>query len=74
MTKARLVCTQTLFYFFSFFWKTSVSVRASAERKKEKYFLLLLPLPPLRWRSKNPPLFIFYHLRSADFEEKIEGL
>ena len=27
-----------------------------------------------RWQSINPPLFIFYHARSTDFEEKIEGL
>ena len=29
---------------------------------------------PLRWRSINPTWFIFYHARSTDFEEKIEGL
>ena len=29
---------------------------------------------PLRWRSINSPWFIFYHARSTDFEEKIEGL
>ena len=34
--------------------------RASAEREKEKY--------------PFPPRFIFYHKRSTDFEEKIEGL
>ena len=28
----------------------------------------------LRWRSINPPRFIFIHARSTDFEEKIEGL
>ena len=29
---------------------------------------------PLRWWSINPLWFIFYHPRSIDFEEKIEGL
>ena len=29
---------------------------------------------PLRWRSINPLRFKFYHPRSTDFEEKIEGL
>ena len=36
-----------------------------------------LPPPltiPLHWRSINPLRFIFYHTRSTDFEEKIEGL
>ena len=37
-------------------------------------FLLPPPPTPLRWRSINPPRFIFYHARSTDFEEKIEGL
>ena len=39
-------------------------------------FFLFPPLPPLRWRSILKPLavFIFYDLRSTDFEEKIEGL
>ena len=76
MTKARLACTQTLFIFL-FVLLENVGERASkasAERKKEKYFLLLLLLLPLRWRSKNPQRFNFYHVCSADFEEKIEGL
>ena len=29
---------------------------------------------PLRWQSINAPWFIFYHVRSTDFEEKIDGL
>ena len=29
---------------------------------------------PLRRRSINPPRFFFYHARSTDFEDKIEGL
>ena len=33
------------------------------------------PTPtPLRWGSINSLQFIFYHARSMDFEEKIEGL
>ena len=32
------------------------------------------PTPtPLRWRSINLPRFIFYHVCSTDFEEKIGG-
>ena len=41
------------------------SERARCARKKNT---------PLRWRSINPPRFIFYHARSTNFEEKIEGL
>ena len=29
---------------------------------------------PLCWQSINPARFIFYHLHSTDFEEKIKGL
>ena len=37
--------------------------------------LFFSPTPTLlRWRSINPPRFFFYHPRSTDFEEKIEGL
>ena len=32
------------------------------------------PPPPLHWRSVNPLQFIFYPLRSTDFEKEIEGL
>ena len=44
---------------------------------KKVIFYFILPSPtttPLRWRSINPLRFIFYHPRSTDFEEKIEGL
>ena len=38
-------------------------------------FFIFLSVPtPLHWRSINPLQFIFYHPRSADFEEGIEGL
>ena len=36
-------------------------------RKKNKYYQLALA-------SINPLRFIFYHPRSKDFEDKIEGL
>ena len=45
----------------------------------EKWGLLSFFFPhhyplALSWLSINPLRFIFYHLRSTDFEEKIEGL
>ena len=52
---SKLGCTQTLLYFsFCSFRKHS---RA---REKEIYFLFLPPLPPLRWRSINPPRFLLF--------------
>ena len=56
--------TDLVLFFFSFLWKTSACSRARRERK----------IPLLRWWSINPPRIIFYHARSTDFEEKIEGL
>ena len=63
-SNARMVvaCTQTLFY-FSFRALENIGVRDSKGTPT-----------PLRWRSINPPRFIFYHARSTDFEDKIEGL
>ena len=59
----------TTVFLFSFF---SENKRA---RKKSKE---LLSSPPttthVRWRSRNPPRFIFYHAHSTELEEKIEGL
>ena len=37
-------------------------------------FIFLLVPAPLHWRSINPLQLIFYHPRSTDFEEEIEGL
>ena len=55
---------------FNLVWNyTSVSAR---ERKV--LFSSFHATNPLRWRSINPLRFIFYQLRSRDFEEKIEGL
>ena len=49
--------------------------RSAITGKIKNYFLLPPPLrTPLRWRSINPSRFTFYHPRSTDFEEKIEGL
>ena len=42
--------------------------------RKRKIFSSSPTPAPLRWRSINPPRFIFYHTRSTDFEEKIDGL
>ena len=68
-----LACTQTLFYFsYRYFGKH----RGARERaRKENKELSSSPTTTrLRWRSINPLPFIFYHPRSTDFEEKIEGL
>ena len=63
--------TDVVLFFFWIFSKTSVSARTSAEH-------LFFPSPhptTLRWRSINPSGFsFFYHARSTDFEEKVEGL
>ena len=52
--------TDVALFYFPFFSKTSAS-EASART-------------PLRRRSINPLWFIFYHPRSKNFEEKMEGL
>ena len=52
--------TDVVLFFCSFFWKTSAHARKHP--------------CPVRWRSINPLRIIFYHTRSTDFEEKIEGL
>ena len=52
--------------------ESEASTRGARERKIN---FSSSPTPtPLRWRSINPPRFIFYHARSTDFEGKIEGL
>ena len=65
ITRFQLACIQTLymFYFRSFGKHRRARERGEHARKKN-----------LRLRSVNPPRFIFYHARSTDFEEKIEGL
>ena len=73
-------CTQTLFYFsFRSFRKhrhaRERGEHASAEREEEKYiFSFPHPYPFALAVNKAPAVFIFYHARSTDFEEKIEGL
>ena len=54
---------------FIFFSKTL----ASAEREKE-IFSPSLSLPLVLAVNKSPAVFIFYHARSTDLDEKIEGL
>ena len=77
-------------FFFSFFSKTSASARKKIKNVCrhlwEKRGLLSpspmsnrifssFPTPTLwRWRSLNPPRFLFFITCSTDFEEKIEGL
>ena len=48
--------TGVVLFFSSFSWKTSASSRAKHARENTT----------LRWRSINPPRFIFYHPRSTD--------
>ena len=60
--------TDVVLFFFSFFSKTSASLRAKRACENER------GARALRWRSINPLQFIFYHARSTDFKEKIEGL
>ena len=59
--------TDVVSFYFSFFSKTSARLRAKRVRENKR-------TTPLRWRSITPLQFIFYHPRSTDFEEKIEGL
>ena len=69
-----LACKQTFFNFsirsfkkcliFLFVMFKNIGELA---RKKNKYYQLALA-------SINPLRFIFYHSRSKDFEDKIEGL
>ena len=56
----KITCAQTFYFLFVLFKNIGELARTSAE--------------PLRWWSINPLWFIFYHPRSIDFEEKIEGL
>ena len=66
-----VACKRTLFYFsfrpFQKHRRGSENKRGARERKIPSTTLL-------RWRSINPLRFIFYHPRSTDFQEKIEGL
>ena len=67
--------TDVILLFFSFFWKTSACARARRAREKEKNKLFFFPHPyPFALAVNESPRFIFYHARSTDFEEKIEGL
>ena len=55
----RSLYTDVVLFFFS---KTSASASSSSPT-------------PLCWGSINPPAVLFFcHVRSTDFEEKIEGL
>ena len=73
--------TDVVSFFFSFFWKLNIgehageareSERGTRERKKQIFSSSPNPCL-LALASINPPQFIFYHARSTDFEEKIEG-
>ena len=57
-----VACKQTLFYFsFRSFQKHRRARSRARENERGA-------------RERNLPRFIFYHARSTDFEEKIEGL
>ena len=58
-------------FFFWIFSKTSVSARTSAEHL---FFFFPPPYHPALAVNKSLGVFIFYHARSTDFEEKVEGL
>ena len=65
-------CTQTLFCFsFGSFRKH----RWARERVRSIYFFFFPPpYHPALAVNKSLGVFIFYHARSTDFEEKVEGL
>ena len=69
-----IACTQTLFYF-----SVRDSIIDERARKESKQSLLIFfffphPYPLPLVVSKSPAVFIFYHARSTDLKEKIEGL
>ena len=69
--------TDAVLLFFSFFSKTlaSENERGAQERKIINRIFSFPNLKPLSLAvSKSPAVFVFYHARSTDFEEKIEGL
>ena len=77
--KSSLYTDVVLFFFTFFVLFENIGEHASeanVRERKIKNVHFLLPTPTsLRRRSINPPgFFIFYHARSADSEEKIEGL
>ena len=61
-------------FFFSSF-RAVERAKTSSEREKEKKKRLFSSSPttnPLRRRSINPPRFIFHHVHSTDFEQKMD--
>ena len=56
-----------------FSWEKQVSV-APKDVPTDRLLSSSPTTTPSRWWSINPLQFIFYHSRSTDFEEKIEGL
>ena len=74
-----LACTKTLFCFSIVLFENigelaSARERVRSARKENKELSSSPTTTRLRWRSINPLRFMFYHPRSTDFEEKIEGL
>ena len=67
--RAVLACTQTLFY-FSF---RSFRKHRRAREKGNLFSSSPTPTPLVLAVNNSPAVFIFYHARSTNFEEKIEG-
>ena len=62
-------------FLFVLFENISEGARASAKREKETpIFFFPHPYSLALAVNKSSRLFIFYHPRSTDFEEKKEGL
>ena len=68
-----LACTQT-FYFSFVHHERRAWENEHGARERKNLFCSSSTTTSLHWRSINPPRFIFYHVRSTDFEEKIDGL
>ena len=67
----RIITIQPMVICFS--WEKQVSV-APKDVPTDRLLSSSPTTTPLRWWSINLLQFIFYHSRSTDFEEKIEGL
>ena len=72
--------TDVVTFFFSFFSSAREKLARENERgprerkiKNDHIFSSSPNTTPLRWRSINLTRFIFYHARSTDYDEKIEG-
>ena len=72
--KKLIGCYNKRFLCSCFAWYKSMFVKCHPNSKIFLFFSSSLTATPLRWWSINPVLFVFYHPRATDFEEKMEGL